>query len=289
MTRVCAFVLALFLAYSAPVSSRDLTGIYVKIYSNQIEFLNLTDIGGQLTGYYQIVSLDSNSADGVRRMSFRVSGAETGSRLLLNLSGPESYSWVANLDGSGFVLDVPLSSGQIKQVSFRASSISEINRLVYSLTLYGNGTKYYSNVRAELADSQTRLSNDTNYYRPRILEDMRKAKAELANALKEQVKANQNLSDKEAIARQKHATADQARQAAQSSDEQVRAGELAADAGSADADVGSAEANIASATVDVQSANNDLTSSRNDLRQVDARIAQLRQLISRDKAILHIR
>ncbi len=287
--RVWAFALAAFLACFAPASARDLTGIYVKTNSSQIEFFNLTDIGGQLTGYYQVVSLDSGSADGIRRTSFRVSGIESGSRLVLNLSGPESYSWVANLDGGGFVLDEPLSSGQIRQVSFHVSSISEINRLVYSLTRYGNAAKYYSNVRAELSDSQTRLSNDTNYYRPRILDDMRKAKAELSKALAEQTRADQGLSAKKAIAKQKHAIANQARQAAQSSDEQVKAGDLEVEAGSADVDVGSAEVTVGSANVDVQSANNDLMRSRSDLRQIDARIAQLRQIISRDKAALHIR
>lgn len=183
---------------------------------------------------------------------------------------------------------MPLSSGQIKQVSFRASSISEINRLVYSLTQYGNGVKYYSNVRAELSDSQTRLSNDVNYYHPRALTQIRNAKSYMAKALAQQMKTRQSLNDKELIAAQKHAAADDAKRTAQTSDDQIRANELQVDANLADEDVSVATSSLNVADIDVAQARKDLNDAENDLRKLNARIAQLRGIIARDRGTLNI-
>lgn len=287
--RVCALVAFAILSGLGVARAADLTGIYVVTYGGGLEYFNLTQQSGYLTGYLQTVAVNTNSSDGVNRQSYSVSGSVSGSRAVLRLSsGMSSYEWTADIGWNGFTVSVPMQSGEIKQVYFRRSSVSEVNRLVGSLTQSGNTAKYYANAQADLGDSQTRLSNDVNYYRPRILDEMRKAKAELARAQQRMKRVQQNLADKKAIAAQKHETADEAQQAAQTTEESVHASSLQADASGADADVSGAEADVTAAQVDLQVANQDLQRSRTDLKQIDARIAQLRQMIANDKRILHL-
>lgn len=282
-----AVVLAFLMLLSmVPVAAGDLTGIYVAQTNGTVAFFNLTDQSGYLTGYYQVVAADQSSSDGVRRNNFSVSGSISGSRAVLTVGS--SYHWTADVGWNGFTVGVPMNTGQISEVFYRRSSVSEVNRLVASITSSGNSAKYYSNAQAELADSETRLSNDVNTYRPRILDEIRKAKAAIAKAQQKLAIANQKLADRKAIAAQKHAEADAARQSARTNDEQVRANELQSDANLADSDVNLANSDVTLAGWDVNAAERDLQSAENDLRKMDARIAQLRGIISRDKGILHI-
>ncbi|HKU68296.1 MAG TPA: hypothetical protein VJP85_11025 [Candidatus Baltobacteraceae bacterium] len=287
--RVFALVAFAILVALAPAYAGDLTGIYMAQYRGGVEYFNLTDQGGYITGYLQTVAVNTNYSDGVNRQNYSVSGSVNGSRAVLRIaSGLSSYQWTADISWGGFTVSIPMQSGQISQVYFHRSSVAEVNRVVASLNTSGKTVKYYANTQAELADSQTRLSNDVNYYRPRILNEIIAAKKKLAAALEKKKQADAKLVEKQQIAAQAHQAANAAKAAAVTNDEQYAANDLEYKANSADYDVNSAKYDVNSAQTDVTWAENDLKSAKDDLVKVDARIAQLRGIIGRDKLVLHV-
>ena len=251
----------------------DLTGIYVAQSNGTVAFFNLTDQDGALTGYYQVVASDQSSSDGVRRNNFNVSGSLRGSRAVLTV-GP-SYRWTADVGWNGFTASVPMNSGQISEVFYRRSSVAEVNRLVASITSSGNTAKYYSNTQAELADSETRLSNDVNTYRPRILGAAETSERESKASRPESYCPTETCGSR-------------CRQEIRTHGRRTHASlEMESDATIADSNVTIATSDLQIAGWNVDSAQRDLQSAENDLVKMDARIAQLRGIISRDKAILH--
>lgn len=284
--RVLLLAMVTMFVVAVPASARNLTGIYVATFRDAVAYFNLTEQGAYLTGYFQVVSLDSTSPDGLKRINYHVTGSVSGSRAVLYVEGFSQLT--ADLTWNGFTADIPQQSGQIAQAQFRHSSVSEVNRLIAGITTYGQNSKYYANTQAELADSQTRLSNDLYTYRPQILNAIIAAKKKLAAALVKKQRADAKVVERQQIAAQAHKVADDAKAAAVTNDEQYAANDLQYKANSADYDVNSAKYDVNSAVYDVNSATSDLSSAKADLVHIDARIGQLRQIISRDKTILHI-
>lgn len=294
--RVCALVVLALLGFIAPVAASDMTGIYVMTFHGGLDYFNLTDQGGYVSGYLQIVSVDLSNSDGVNRRNIPVSGSVRGSRIVFNVNGNQ---WTADIGWNGFTANVPQQSGQIAQVWFHRSSIDEVNRMVASITQSGNAAKSsanvqaqaarnYANAQAELADSQQRLSNDQNYYRPKILQSIIAAKKRLAAAQAKEQQAEAEVERRKQIAAQAHQTADDAMARATTHDEELDAHNLDLDAHNKDLDRHNAELDVHNAQLDVDWATKDLLNDKNDLVKVDARIAQLRGIIAADKRFLHI-
>lgn len=282
--------------FVTPVSAADLNGIYVTTFSGGLDYFNLTEQGGYVTGYLQIVSVNLNVSDGVERHNVPVSGTVNGSRIAFNVNG---HQWTADAGWGGFTANIPQASGQIAQVWFRHSSIDEVNRMVAAITQSGNAQKNtanvqaqaarnYANAQAELTDSQQRLANDENLYRPRALEAIIADKKKLAAAIQKKNEADAKLVEMQQIAAQAHQTADDAKAAAVTDQEKYDADSLEYKADSADYKVDSAKYNVTAAQQQIEWAETALNNDKNNLAKVDARIAQLRGIIAADKRFLNI-
>lgn len=274
-----------FPATTSQALARDVTGIYVATFPGAVTYYNITDDGGQLTGYFENVQIDPNAADGVVRTLFRVSGREVGSRLLLTISGPRNYEWTADLTGAGFTVNLPLESGQIQEAPYRRSSIGDVNQLVADIARSGMARKSTSDTLNALTKAQGELADDLRH-RPAALAAVQRAKAELGTALASQQEANRELASRKAIAAQKHQAADAARASATTTDELVNASSLSADASSADADVSSAQAGLISAQINGQVEARALNQAEAYLRKLDAEVTQLREIIARYTTLL---
>lgn len=67
-------------------------------YRGGVEYFNLTDQSGYVTGYLQTVAVNTNYSDGVNRQNYSVSGSVSGSRAVFRIeSGVSSYQWTADI------------------------------------------------------------------------------------------------------------------------------------------------------------------------------------------------
>lgn len=283
-----AFVLGLMfvVVLTSVARAADLTGIFIARYSDALVYFNLTQQASYLTGYFEMVSFDQTSPDGLRRTTYHVSGSVSGSRAILEVQGYSELT--ADLSGDGFTVSIPQRSGQIAESRFRRSSVTEVNRLVAEITANGNSMKYYANARADLIDAETRLSNDTGPNRTYILGRIIAAKKKLADAMAQKAVAGQKVVERQKEAAEAHRVADAAKAAAVTNEQQYAANELEYKANSADYAVNSASYEVNSAQWQIDYATSELKTAKASLVQMEARIVQLRQIIARDKRILHV-
>lgn len=300
--RVFALGFILVLSVLAPASARDLSGIYLHVFSDGLGFLDLTDSNGLLTGYYQLVVSDAGQPDGVRRQHTDLNGSAGASSVVLYLGRNVLSSgsrWTAQTSGSGLLVSIPQESGQIAQFDFRRSSVAEVNSLVGDFTNHLSRAKaeadsraaqarYYANAYNELTDAQERLANNLNL-RPDELKTIVLRKAELRKAEQAKQDAETEVERLKIVAAEKHREADVAAAAATTQDEAPAARDLAYNARSADYDVRSAEYVVRSKQYDISSAKQSLQWAKDALQQRDARIAELRRIIAKDKVIVNAR
>lgn len=304
MSAFRVFALGLFLVLSvlAPASARDLTGIYLYVFSDGVGFLNLTDSNGLLTGYYQSVSSNLNQPEGVERHHTDLNGSAGSSGVVLYLGRSALSSgsrWTAQTNGSGFLVSIPQESGQIAQYVFRRSSVAEVNSLVADFTNHSRRAKaeadssaaqarYYANAYSELTDAQARLGNNLRI-RPDDLKTIVARKRDLRKAEQARTDAEAEVERRKAIAAEKHQEADAAKAAATTQEETYAAQNLEYKAQSADYDVQSAEYVVQSKQYSIDSAKQSLQWAKDALQQRDARIAELRGIIVKDKRIVNQR
>jgi peptidoglycan hydrolase CwlO-like protein len=287
MRRIVVLGLIAFLGFPAEASARDLTGIYLKRYSNQVEYFNLTEQKGYLTGYYQIVRFDPNASDGLDRIQFSVSGTVDGGRALLHLSSSTSgsYDWTADATWSGFVVSLSMESGQIRQVTFERSSVEEVNTQVAGLTQKSTTAKSYLNTVQDLNWAQNKLAELTAS-RPRLVDALHQAQARVRASVAKKKQLEQRVADLQPVATQKHKDADTAKAAATNSDELYQANQLEYDANSADYNVNSAKYDVNSAQYDLNSSLSDMRQAQAEITNLDNQVAALKARISNDKYIL---
>jgi hypothetical protein len=298
------FALGLFLVVSAltAASARDITGIYLYVFSNGLGFLNLTDSNGLLTGYYQAVSSDPSQPGGISRRHTDLNGSAVPSGMVFYLGRNVLSSgsrWTAQTSTSGLLVSIPQESGQIAQVVFRRSSVTEVNSLVADFTNHSSRSKadadlrtaqarYYANAYNELTDARQRLANNLNI-RPDDLKATVTRKADLHKAEQAKKDAEAEVERRKVVASEKHREADAAKAAATTQEETYAAQNLGYKAQSADYEVQSAEYVVQSRQYSINSASQSLQRAKDALRQRDARIVDLRAIIAKDNQIVNAR
>lgn len=290
MRLICALALYLLLLSSPRVAlAGDISGVYVKQYTNALYVLNLTETAGNLTGYFQDIRVDATQSGGTANRRYNVSGTHSGSHIVLNLNMSifgSSGQWTGSTSWSGLNVDIPQQSGQIAQITFRRSSISELNQMVYSISAFAGRNKSMQDAQAqyEAATSElARLQGD----RPAILAELSKARAALVTAQGEVAVAESEVVRRKGIEDAAKATAEEASRAAQTNEEHQHAIQLGSQAISRGSEVITAQSHVISAQGHVTSAKWRIERYVGDLRRTENRIAVLKRVIAADRAVLH--
>jgi len=163
-----AFALALMLAgvCVAPTSASGggFDGIYVNSDGGNVAYFELVQNSEKINGSYTVVVRNTNSSEGLQQSRFTVSGSGNPRAAILGVAydtpdfqAPLSYHWIARWNGTGFVLELPLGSGQIASVNFHRSTIREVNGLVGTMNALAERDKQTREQNIELASARREL------------------------------------------------------------------------------------------------------------------------------------
>jgi hypothetical protein len=110
-----------------PVSS-NLSGGYLHVYSNAVEFFQLTNNNGQISGQEQEAYVTTDDPYNVKNSSSVVSGTFNGSSVTLTFStyGFPVRSYAGTYDGTNLVLTVPGLQGNLNSIEYSPASTDDI-------------------------------------------------------------------------------------------------------------------------------------------------------------------
>jgi chromosome segregation ATPase len=241
-------------------------------------------------GFFYIAVVDPSAPGGIKEQRIAVSGVADGSQV--NFSN--MVGWVARASWGGFTLTVPGNGGYLAQEHFRSVDTDAVNSAISALHQNAGqaqavqaAAQQRANVATELDDAETRLQNDLNL-RPDRLNSIVEAKADVSRAEAQIQKANDNIAARQADVVDAQKVADDAKAVAVTGADFGHVGALQGEVGAKEGEVGAARGELGAAQGQLSAAQSRLDFARGQLSSLDARIAQLRQIISRDKAFLHI-
>ena len=107
-----------FSATATQPASSNLSGGYLHVYSNAVEFFQLTNNNGQISGQEQEAYVTTNDPYNMKNGSSVVSGTFNGSSVTLTFSiyGFPVKSYAGTYDGTNLVLTVPDSNGGLSNI-----------------------------------------------------------------------------------------------------------------------------------------------------------------------------
>jgi hypothetical protein len=290
---VCFFVAV---AISPTTAGEVFDGTYLSVHPGFVEYFSLTRTDALVAGFLYGLRADPTAPDGIRETRINVSGTTDGDRVNFR-QGEGVFSttlgWSAVADGNGFNMSFQATGGYLQHEVFERASNETINAAIATfrmsigqLRAANAAVQQRTNVQSELADSTMRLERDIGL-RPSRLQAIIAAKAAVARADAQEAAAENEIAAREADVVTAQHIADDAKATATTGEELAHVGSLQADVGARQADVGGAQADLGSAHASQSSANYQLAQARRDNAALEARIAQLRQIIARDKAYLH--
>jgi len=287
--RVLPLIVAgLFLLIAGVASAGDLTSVYVKAYTNALDVLNITETNGTLSGYFQELRVDANSKGGTSNVRYSIVGAHAGAHIVLNINPSflgAGTQWTGTTSWGGITIDIPQQSGQISELTFRRSSVPEVNRMVYAITNYAERAKATQDTTNEYVNASREL-NALQTERPRIVASLAQARSALSKAQAKLGSVQNEEARRKAIYEQAKAVADEAHSNAHTIAENQRAIGLNGEAISRNGDVISAHGEVISADGDVRGVANEIRRIVGSLSRTDARIAELKRIIAADRIAL---
>jgi predicted nucleic acid-binding Zn-ribbon protein len=266
----------------------DISGVYVKQFTNELDILNLTETSGALSGYLQTIRLDTRVSGGTQNRRIPIGGTHSGSHIILNLNPSflgSGGQWSGSTAWGGLSVQIPQPNGQIAEVVFRRSSVAEVNQMVATFLNSASRSKTIQDAYTQYASASSELAR-LQSERPGIVSSLSKARQELVREQSQFDAAQAEEARRQDIYKQAQAVADEASRTAQSVDDSRRAVALSTEAVHRNTDVVHAHSDVVRAESTRNRTQWQIDSLVRDLTRTDNRIAELKQIIAADKAVL---
>jgi len=200
-----------------------------------VEYFSLTDINGQVAGFYYSLANDPTAPDGLKEVRINVSGTTNGGRVNFR-EGQGAFSttlgWVATPNGDGFDLQFQSNGGYLAENPFVRSSAGTVNSAIARLrqaVALRNQTQYAAQQREQvttnLTNAEVTVLNE-RARRPQLLAAIEAAKSAYNSALTTAVGAQSEYDRRNSDVTAADATAQAAQDAAQTPDDRQHASDL---------------------------------------------------------------